>query len=80
MPLGTWFSRPELRPFLSLPLEQRATNRGWWNPRELRNSIEFHLAGAGSDDSAESVPWIAANLELWARIFLDGDSPDLYTV
>ncbi len=78
VPLGRWLVRKEFAPFLGLPLEERSLKRGWWNERELRKSIEVHRNGHGTDNSAESVPWIAMNLELWARIVLEGDSPALY--
>jgi asparagine synthase (glutamine-hydrolysing) len=80
VPLGKWFSKPELVQFLSIPLEARSLQRGWWNEKELRQIIELHRDGKGTDESAESIPWITTNLELWARICLEGDSPDLYKI
>jgi len=80
VPLSTWFTRREFEPFLKLPLEERSLRRGWWNESELKKVIDLHIAGYGNDKTAESIPWIATNLELWARICLEGDSPGAYKV
>jgi hypothetical protein len=40
--------------------------------------MERHTAGQGSDSSAEALPWVIANIELWARICLDGDDASCY--
>jgi len=78
VPLSKWFTRKEFEPFLMLPLEERSLKRGWWKEEELRKLMEFHKEGKGTDSSAEALPWIVINMELWARICLDGDSPDLF--
>lgn len=80
VPLQKWFSMADALPFLNLPLEERSLRRGWWRERDLREVIDMHRSGHGTDESAESIPWITANLELWARICLEGDSPDLYKI
>jgi len=80
VPLGKWFAKPEFGPFLNLPLEERSLKRGWWSEKVIRSIIEVHRLGGGSDESAEVIPWMIMNLELWARICLEGDSPDLYKV
>jgi asparagine synthase (glutamine-hydrolysing) len=80
VPLGKWFTKPEFEPFLNLPLEERSLKRGWWKEKELRKIIESHRAGEGDDNTAESIPWITINLELWARVCLENDSPDLYKI
>ncbi|MDD5722603.1 MAG: asparagine synthase-related protein [Syntrophales bacterium] len=78
VPLKKWFYLPDSTPFLNLPLEERSLRRGWWKENELKKVIDLHKSGQGTDESAESIPWITTNLELWARICLEGDSPDLY--
>jgi asparagine synthase (glutamine-hydrolysing) len=80
VPLGKWFARPDFEPFLKLPLEERSLRRGWWNEKALREIIEFHTSGYGNDKSAECIPWMTINLELWARICLEGESPELYKI
>ena len=78
VPLSKWFTKKEFKPFLMLPLEKRSIKRGWWNESELRRLIDLHMTGKGSDSSAEAIPWIIINMELWARICIEGDSPTLY--
>ncbi len=80
VPLKKWFSTKQAEPFLNLPFEGRSLSRGWWNEKELKKIIDMHRNGQGTDSTAESVPWIAINLELWARICLEGDHPDLYRI
>jgi asparagine synthase (glutamine-hydrolysing) len=78
VPLGRWFGQKRFAPILGLALEERSLKREWWDEREVRDVMHRHMAGAGTDSSAETLPWIIANLELWARICLDGDDPTLY--
>ena len=78
VPLGKWFGQSCFKPLLGLALEERSSRRGWWRDREVREIMQRHMAGAGTDSSAETLPWIIANLELWARICLEGDDPALY--
>jgi asparagine synthase (glutamine-hydrolysing) len=80
VPLGQWLARPEFEPFLYLPLEERSLKRGWWSEKLIKPLMEYHKSGQGSDESAEVIPWITMNLELWARVCLEGDSPDLYKI
>ena len=80
VPLGIWFTKPEFKPFLYLPLEERSLKRGWWKEEKLRKVIEIHQSGGGNDKTAESIPWITMNLELWTRICVEGDSPDAYKI
>ncbi len=80
VPLGQWLARPEFKPFLYLPLEERSLKRAWWSEKLIKPVMENHKSGKGCDESAEVIPWITMNLELWARICLEGDSPDLYKI
>jgi asparagine synthase (glutamine-hydrolysing) len=78
VPLGKWFGEKCFAPILGLALEERSLARQWWREREVREVMHRHMAGAGTDSSAETLPWIIANLELWARICLEGDDVALY--
>jgi len=78
VPFAQWFTSKEFEPFLKMPLEGRSLRRGWWSERELKKVLDTHKSGNGTDSSAESIPWITANLELWMRICIEGDSPDLF--
>jgi asparagine synthase (glutamine-hydrolysing) len=44
-----------------------ATQRGWFNPKEVSNVIETHMAGEDKDN----IIWPMLMLELWARTWLD---------
>jgi asparagine synthase (glutamine-hydrolysing) len=44
-----------------------ATQRGWFNPPEVRKVIDIHMAGKDKD----SLLWPILMLELWARTWLD---------
>lgn len=78
VPLSKWFMKKELEPFLMLPLEDRSIKRGWWREDELKRIIDIHKAGRGNDNTAEAIPWIIINMELWARICIEGEPPALY--
>jgi asparagine synthase (glutamine-hydrolysing) len=78
VPLGKWFGQKRFAPILGLALEERSLRREWWKEHEVRKVMQQHMVGAGSDSSAETMPWIIANLELWARICLESDDPALY--
>lgn len=80
VPLGKWFAQPEFASLLYLPLEERSIKRGWWNEKALKNIIKQHKLGNGTDETAEIIPWMTVNMELWARICIEGDSPDLYKI
>jgi asparagine synthase (glutamine-hydrolysing) len=79
VPFGAWFAKKEFKPFLMMPLEARSLKRGWWNEKTVRELILLHLNGKGNDSSAEALPWIITNLELWYRICIENESPDLYS-
>jgi len=44
-----------------------ATQRGWFNPKEVSKAIDTHMAGEDKD----SLIWPMLMLELWARTWLD---------
>ena len=43
------------------------TQRGWFHPNEIKNTIDAHMVGKDKDN----VLWPALMLELWARRWLD---------
>ena len=43
------------------------TQRGWFHPNKIKNTIDAHMAGKDKDN----VLWPALMLELWARRWLD---------
>lgn len=70
VPVGEWF-RDRLGPFLeAVLLSHRTHERGVFRPEAVRGLIEDHRAGR-ANRTRELRALIA--VELWARIFLDGD-------
>jgi len=72
VPVGRWLRGP-FRPLVDeLVLGPRALARGLFEPRALRRLVASHRAGAV--DHGDRL-WLLINLELWQRIFLDGEEP-----
>jgi len=44
-----------------------ATQRGWFNPAEVKKVLDLHMAGQDKDN----IIWPMVMLELWARTWLD---------
>ena len=73
-PIGEWLRRGgALEPYVQLLLEPRASTRGIFRPQALARVIEENERGVGNH--GEGALWAAVNLELWARIHLEGRSP-----
>ena len=64
--LGRYFASVE-----DLVLEQRSLARGWFEADSLRRLLAEHRRG--SSDHADRI-WRLLNLELWARVCLDGEA------
>jgi len=72
VPVGRWLRGP-FRPLVDeLVLGPRALARGLFDPGALRRLAASHRAGAV--DHGDRL-WLLINLELWQRIFLDGEEP-----
>ena len=72
VPLGRWF-RAEFWPIVEeFVLGPRALARGLFRPAALRRLAEEHRVGAERHGDRL---WLLANLEIWQRIFLDGEDP-----
>lgn len=70
VPVGRWFRGafwPVVQEFVLGP---RALRRGLFEPSFLRRLAEEHRAGAGEHGDRL---WLLMNLEIWQRIFLDGE-------
>jgi asparagine synthase (glutamine-hydrolysing) len=73
VPIGAWF-RDEYRSVLDeYVLGDRALSRGLFDKDYVRTLVERHRRRDGNH--AERL-WALVNVELWQRIFLDGESPD----
>jgi asparagine synthase (glutamine-hydrolysing) len=72
VPIDTWF-RGSFRPIVDdFVLGPRAMERGLFDPVALRTLVADHDAGRARHGQRL---WSLINLELWHRIFLDGESP-----
>ena len=72
VPVGRWFREafwPIVEEFV---LGHRALQRGLFEPSFLRRLTEEHRDGGAAHGDRL---WLLANLEIWQRIFLDGEDP-----
>jgi len=72
VPLARWLREdrwPVVQEFVVSP---RALRRGWFDPTLLRTMAQEHRSGV-ADHSGRL--WLLINLEIWQRIFLEGESP-----
>jgi asparagine synthase (glutamine-hydrolysing) len=72
VPFDGWLRGP-LRPLLDeLVVSPRALDRSLFEPDLLRQFAHEHQAGIGNHGDRL---WLLINLEMWQRIFLDGEEP-----
>lgn len=70
-PMGAWFrSRDVLAPYSELLREPETLERGLLLPDAVVRLVAEHREGVA--DHGEGALWTAVNLELWARIHVDG--------
>ncbi len=70
VPVGRWL-RSTHRPLLDeYVLGERALSRGHFDPAYVRELVARHEAGENHSERL----WSLLNLEMWQRIFLDGDA------
>lgn len=73
VPVGRWLGgqfRPMVDEFI---LSGRAQERGLFNPAALKQMAAEHSAGTARHGDRL---WLLINLEIWHRIFTDGESPE----
>jgi asparagine synthase (glutamine-hydrolysing) len=70
VPVGAWFAGPFRRVVDEYVLSPRALARGLFDPQVVRGLVEGHASGMQKHDERL---WALVNLELWQRIFLDGE-------
>jgi len=74
VPLATWLRGP-LKQFVEdLLLTERALSRGIFKRGVVERLVREHLAGS-RDHSAKL--WCLLNVELWHRIWIDGEIPEM---
>ena len=71
VPVGRWLRGPFSALIDDLVLSPRTLARGLFRPEALERLAAEHRAGANHGQRL----WLLANLELWQRIFLDGEEP-----
>ena len=72
VPVSQWFHGELGDATLALLTDQRARSRNLFAPSDARATLERHRRG---HDFGKEL-WSLLTLEVWARIFLDGDDPD----
>jgi asparagine synthase (glutamine-hydrolysing) len=72
VPMGRWLRGPCWPIVQELVLAPRALERGLFKPDSLRRLADEHRAGVWEHGTRL---WLLVNLELWQRIFLDGEAP-----
>src|SRR5262245_18213225 len=70
VPVGRWLRGPFWPLVEDFVLGPRALARGLFEPAALRSIAEDHRRGAR--DHGDRL-WLLINLEMWRRIFIDGD-------
>jgi asparagine synthase (glutamine-hydrolysing) len=70
VPVGAWFRGPYRHLVEDCVLGERARGRGLFTPQALTRIVREH--DAREVDHSERL-WALVNLELWQRIFLDGE-------
>ena len=71
MPVGSWLRGP-WRPLLSEYVTgSRARARGFFDATAVERLVSEHVRGV---NHAERL-WALLTFEIWARMFLDGESP-----
>jgi asparagine synthase (glutamine-hydrolysing) len=72
VPNSRWFkSAAGLGRFRPLLLEERTLARGFYRPDSVRNAVLFRLEH--DEAPLDYLLWSTLNLELWMRMFIDGD-------
>ena len=71
VPFGRWVAGPHGSVLDELVLGPRARDRKLFDPAAVARLVAEHRAGANHDERM----WSLVNLELWHRIFIDGEDP-----
>jgi asparagine synthase (glutamine-hydrolysing) len=71
VPVGTWFRGSWQHLLREFVLSERALSRGLFAPDAVRRLVAGHVAGENHTERL----WALLTLEIWHRIFLDGEDP-----
>ena len=69
IPLAEWLRGPLRRPLTALLGDARFAKRGYFEPATVRSLVERHQSGEDHGPRLWALLW----LELWFRMFVDGD-------
>ena len=72
VPLGSWLRGPFRNMVDEYILSERSLRRGIFNAKALKHLVAEH--DAGEDHTARMFRLM--NLEIWHRIFIDGETPE----
>jgi asparagine synthase (glutamine-hydrolysing) len=73
VPLTRWFVGP-LAPMLrGVLLSEQALDRGYFDANKLRALVDGHV---NRDVDREQALWVLLTLEIWHRLFIDGDGSE----
>jgi asparagine synthase (glutamine-hydrolysing) len=72
VPIGSWFRDAHRSIVDEFVLGERATVRGLFDAPYVRAIVDEHAGGL--QDHSERL-WALANVEIWHRIFIDGEAP-----
>ena len=67
IPRAQWLRNGMKEMVIDTLTDTTATQRGWFNPIEVKKVVDIHMAGQDKD----SLIWPMLMLELWARTWLD---------
>ena len=70
VPVGSWFRGPFRSVIDEYVLDERATSRGLFDQKFVRELVGRHQSGA--EDHTERL-WSLVNFEMWMRQFIDGE-------
>ncbi len=73
VPIGRWLAGPFRALVDEYVLGPRARQRGYFEESALKRLAGEHLGGG--IDHADRL-WLLINLEIWQRLFIDGESPE----
>ena len=72
VPIAAWLRGPWRSALAEFVLSPRALDRDLFKPDVLRHLVQEHEAGAANYGDRL---WLLINLEIWQRIFLEGEDP-----
>ena len=71
VPVGAWFRGAWRHLLEEFVVSERALARGLFEPAAVRRLVDGHAAGENHSERL----WALLTLEIWQRIFLDGEDP-----